>query len=42
MSFRMGVNLRLCDPMLLRGIEVKVRDGAANTWDVIETYRFDE
>lgn len=39
MSSRVGVNLRLCDPMLLRGIVVKVRDGMANTWDVVETCR---
>lgn len=37
---RTGVNLRLADVEALRGLEVKVRDGAADTWKLIGTYRY--
>ena len=41
-SSRLGVNLHLVHPTQLHGIEVKVRDGAANTWDVIKSYRYND
>jgi hypothetical protein len=34
------VNLRLVDVEALRGLEVKLRDGAANTWNLIGSYRY--
>jgi hypothetical protein len=39
-SLRTGVNLQLADPAVLRGVEVKLRDGAAGTWDLIGSYRY--
>lgn len=39
---RTGVNLRLADPAVLRGVDIKVRDGAADTWDLIGNYRYGE
>jgi hypothetical protein len=39
---RAGINLRLADPADLLGIEVKLRDGASSTWNVIRSYRFGE
>ena len=40
LSRRTGVNLRLADSKALRGVEVKVRDGAASTWKLIGSYRY--
>lgn len=39
---RAGINLRLADSTGLLGIEIKLRDGASNTWNVIRSYRFGE
>ena len=39
-ELRTGVNLRLGDPAVLRDVEVHVRDGAADTWNLTERYRY--
>ncbi|HHY50495.1 MAG TPA: GFA family protein [Alphaproteobacteria bacterium] len=35
---RLGVNMRLVRPEVLRGTTAKLRDGARNTWRVLEVH----
>jgi hypothetical protein len=32
---RMGVNTRMCDPAVLKGVRVRLLDGA-DTWDLLD------